>query len=100
MIANYDFNNADSQTDFDVIPSGTIVSVEMKIRPGGEGDGGWLRKSKAGDAYMLDCEFSITEGTHHNRKVWANLVIEGQTEGQRKAVMITLAKMRAALESA
>src|ERR1700756_3305756 len=100
MIGNYDFNNADLQTDFEVIPSGTIVPVEMKIRPGGEGDGGWLRKSKAGDAHMLDCELTIIEGAHYNRKIFANLVIDGQSEGHRKAILITLAKMRAMIESA
>jgi hypothetical protein len=97
VMTTYDLNNADLQSDFDVIPSGTIVPLEMMIRPGGEGDGDWLTN---GDAYMLSCEFTITEGQHARRKIFTNLVVEGETEGHKKAVAITRSKLRAMIESA
>jgi hypothetical protein len=95
----YDFNDADLQSDF-VIPSGTIVSVEMMVRPGGEGDGGLLTRSKNGDAYMLACEFTVQEGQYAKRKIFTNLVVEGQTDGHKKAIQITRSKLRAMIESA
>ena len=33
-----DFNDADSQTSYDLIPKGTIVPVRMTIKPGGYDD--------------------------------------------------------------
>jgi hypothetical protein len=95
----YDFNLADQQTDFDVIPAGTLVSVEMVIRPGGAGERGWLKQSRDGQSYMLDCEFVVLDGPHAKRKVWNNLTIEGTTEGHRKAAAISRSKLPAMIES-
>ena len=38
-----DFNSADDQSGFDVIPKGTLVKVRMTIKPGGYDDAsqGW-----------------------------------------------------------
>ncbi len=38
-----DFNSADDQNNFDLIPKGTLVKVRMTIRPGGYDDAsqGW-----------------------------------------------------------
>ena len=38
-----DFNSADDQNNFDLIPKGTFVKVRMTIRPGGYDDAsqGW-----------------------------------------------------------
>ena len=33
-----DFNSAEDQNNFDVIPKGTLVKVRMTIRPGGYDD--------------------------------------------------------------
>jgi hypothetical protein len=33
-----DFNSADDQNNFDLIPKGTFVKVRMTIRPGGYDD--------------------------------------------------------------
>ena len=36
----FDFNDAGEQNSFDVIPDGTIVTVQLTIRPGGAGKDG------------------------------------------------------------
>ena len=54
-----DFNNAGPQRSFDVIPSGTIATLHLTVRPGNAGENGWLRRSKAGDSEALDCEFAL-----------------------------------------
>ena len=38
-----DYNESGPQKEFDVIPDGTIVTVRMTVRPGGVGEGGWVR---------------------------------------------------------
>lgn len=95
----FDFNDAEKQRS-NMIPDGTIVPVHMTIRPGGSGDGGWLKRNRDGNCLMLDCEFTVTEGEYARRKFWALLTVQGETEGQIKAVEITRSRLRAMLESA
>lgn len=96
----YDFNDAETQRTGELIPDGTIVPVHMTLRPGGAGDEGWLKLTKAGDGQMLDCEFTVIEGEYARRKFWSLFTVEGTTEGQKKAVGITRSRIRAMLESA
>ncbi len=99
----YDFNTADKQSDMDVIPAGTIVPLIMNIRPGGQGDGGWLTQSKTSDALMLDCEFTVAEGPYAKRKLWQYLVLSGgklNDKGESIAAGISRSMLRAILESA
>ena len=96
-----DFNGADRQ--FDLIPDGTVCPVVMAIRPGGNGDGGWLKASKNTDAMMLDCEIIVTDGPFAKRKIYQNMVVSGGSlneKGESKAGNITRANLRAILESA
>lgn len=95
----FDFNDAEKQRS-NIIPDGTIIPVHMTIRPGGSGDGGWLKRNRDGNCLMLDCELTVTEGEYARRKLWALLTVEGETEGQLKAVEITRSRLRAMLESA
>ena len=95
-----DFNQAGPQRVFDVIPAGTIATLQLKIRPGGSGEGGWLRRSKNGDSEALDCEFVVSGGPYANRKFWALLTVGGTTEGHTKAAEISRSRLRAILESA
>jgi hypothetical protein len=100
---SYDFNNADKQTDMEIIPAGTIVPLVMTIRPGGQGEGGWLTASKNSDAQMLDCEFTVAEGPYARRKVWQYLVLSGgklNDKGESIAAGISRSMLRAVLESA
>lgn len=78
MNANWtDFNDADSQTSYDLIPKGTIAPVRMTIKPGGYDDpnrgwtGGYATSSSETGAIYLSCEFVVTQGPFAKRKVWS-----------------------------
>ena len=78
MNANWtDFNSAESQQSFDIIPKGTIVPVRMTIKPGGFDDhnrgwaGGYATQNQSSGSIYLNCEFVITEGQYARRKVWS-----------------------------
>jgi hypothetical protein len=96
----HDFNSASEQRTGELIPDGTIAPVHLTVRPGNSGEGGWLKRSKAGDSEALDCEFTVTEGPHAKRKFWTLFTVQGTTEGQQKAADISFSRIRAILESA
>lgn len=83
-----------------LLPKGAIVPVHLTLRPGGSGDGGWLKRNKDGTCMMLDCEFTVVEGEFARRKFWTMLVVEGETDGQKEAASITGSLVRGILESA
>ncbi len=101
---NHDYNTADiGGGSFDLIPADTIAKVALAIRPGGEGEGGWLTQSKSSDAQYLNCEFVVLEGPYDKRKFWGNLTVSGgkvNEDGSSIAGNITRATLRAILESA
>jgi hypothetical protein len=95
-----DLNDAGPQRSFDLIPAGTVASVQMTIRPGGIGEDGWLKRSNDGGAEMLDCEFVIVDGEFAKRKIWQLLLLSGTTDGHATAAEISRAFLRGVLESA
>jgi hypothetical protein len=95
-----DFNDAETQRNFDVIPDGTIATVRMTVRPGSLGTGGWLRRSKDGNSEALDCEFVVLDGPFAKRKFWMLFTVDGTTQGHAEAAKISAAMLRAILESA
>jgi hypothetical protein len=95
-----DFNEAKPQRNFDLIPSGTVCSVRMKVRPGGAGEGGWLRRAKDGASEQLDCEFTVQNGEFEKRKFWTLFTVAGTTPGHAEAADISARVIRAILESA
>lgn len=95
-----DFNDAGPQRGFDLIPNGTIATVQMIINNGGLGEGGLLKQSKNGECQMLDVEFTVVEGPYAKRKIFQPLVLSGSTKGQAEAAEICGALLRAILESA
>ena len=100
-MSNFDFNDADRQ--FDLIPDNTIVPLIMHIKPGGQGDGGWLRPSQNSDAMMLECECVVLEGPFAKRRIFQYMVVSGGSlneKGESKAGNITRSNLRAILESA
>jgi hypothetical protein len=99
-MVSYDFNDAETQCNFDVIPDGTIASVRMAVRPGSAGEGGWLRRSKDGGSEALDREFVVLDGPFAKRKFWMLFTIVGTTPGHAEAANISAGKLRAILESA
>lgn len=95
-----DFNNAEAQREGGLIPEGTVAQVHMTVRPGNAGEGGWLKRSKAGDSMALDVEFTVVEGPFARRKFWGLFTLEGTTEGHQKAADISASRLRGILESA
>jgi hypothetical protein len=95
-----DFNGAGPQKRFDVIPSGTVVTLQLTVRPGNAGPNGWLRRSKDGGSEALDCEFIVVDGEFAKRKFWGLYTVAGTTEGHAEAAAISLARLRGILESA
>lgn len=72
-----DFNSAEDQKSFEIIPRGTLAKVRMTIKPGGYDDpnqgwtGGYATCSQTTGSVYLYCEFVITEGPYAKRKVWS-----------------------------
>ena len=72
----FDYNDAKAQSDFDVIPKGTVARVILSIKPGGYYDRarGWndgyaTCNANTGSVY-LSCEYTILEGLYAGRKIW------------------------------
>jgi len=72
-----DFNSADDQASFDLIPKGTVVKVRMTIKPGGFDDpsqgwtGGYATRNASTGSVYLSCEFVVTEGPYARRRLWS-----------------------------
>jgi hypothetical protein len=96
----YDYSSAPPPRDLELIPAGTVASVQMRIRPGGAGEDGLLKRSKDGACEMLDVEFVIVDGPYTKRKFWSNLVLEGTTAGHAEAAEGNRGTLRRILESA
>jgi len=97
----YDYSSAPPPRDnLELIPAGTVASVQMRIRPGNAGEDGALKRSAKGDCEMLDCEFVLVDGPYSRRKFWTNLVLEGTTAGHAQAAGISRGILRGILESA
>lgn len=104
----FNYNEAEKQGSFGIIPKGEVVPVQMNIRakhgdmPGmGPNDQGLFKQTKDGDAYMIDVEYQITAGEHAKRKVWEFICAKGNgSEGHVTWENIAKTKLRAILESA
>lgn len=74
-----DFNDAEQQTSFELIPKGTLAKVRMTLKPGGHDDAskGWTdgyacESFDTGSVY-LSAEFVVLEGEFAKRKLWSNI---------------------------
>ena len=96
----YDYTDAPEQRGIELIPDGTVATLQLNIRPGGAGEGGLLKRSKDGACEMLDLEFVVVDGPQAKRKFWEHMIISGTTDGHAKAAEISRGKLRAIIESA
>ena len=94
----WNFNDAPDQQG-DTLPAKTLAKVVMTLRPGGAGDGGWLRSFDSGFE-ALDVEMTVSSSPYASRKLWQIMGVGGPTDGHQKAAQITRATLRAILESA
>ena len=71
------FNDAEDQMSYALIPHKTIAKVRILVKRGGyvtdEWPGGYATKSKSSDSVYLACEFIVIGGEYDNRKVWSNI---------------------------
>lgn len=71
------FNDAEDQMSYELIPHKTIAKVRLLIKKGNhvtkEWPDGYATKSKSGTSIYLACEFVILGGEYENRKVWSNI---------------------------
>jgi hypothetical protein len=95
---DFDFNKDGEQKSFDVIPDGTISTVQMTVLPGGAGLDGWLTRAKNGNSEHLSCEFTVVGGPHDRRKFWNRFTVEGTDHAT--AIEISRRTLKAVLESA
>ena len=71
-----DFNNAQVQQDYDLIPKGELAKVRLTLNPGGYDDpsmgwtGGWATQGDSGAVY-LKAEYIVLAGPYAKRKVWS-----------------------------
>ena len=91
-----DFNEAGEQSD--VIPAGTVATVQLTVRPGGAGEDGWLKRAKDGNSEALDCEFVLLDGQYAKRKFWDLFTLSGTTENHADYGQKSRATIRAMLE--
>jgi len=78
----FDYSNAPPPRDIELIPDGTVTTINIHLRPGGAGEGGLLKRSKDGSCEMLDVEFTLVDGLYKSRKFWNYFVVNGTTQGQ------------------
>lgn len=86
-----DFNDAEQQPSFELIPRGTVVRVRMTLKPGGydDPDQGWIdgyatQSRETGSIYLAG-EFVVLDGPFAKRKLWSNIGLyssKGPTWGQ------------------
>ena len=85
----FDYSEAPPPRDFELVPHGTIATVQLTIRAGNAGEGGLLKRSAKGDCEMLDCEFVVLDGPYTKRKFWERMIMAGTTDGHAKAAEVS-----------
>lgn len=71
------FNDAEEQMSYELIPHKTIAKVRLLIKKGNhvtdEFTDGYATLSKAGTSIYLACEFVVLSGQYEHRKIWSNI---------------------------
>jgi hypothetical protein len=71
------FNDAEEQMSYELIPHKTIARTRLMLKKGNhvtnEFKDGYATLSKAGTSVYLACEFLILSGEYENRKIWSNI---------------------------
>jgi hypothetical protein len=98
----FDFSDAKEEQGFEVIPDNTVVAVHLTVRPGGAGQGGWLKRANTekGVSEGLDCMYTVIEGDHAKRKIFGTLTLSGTGPTHAEAGERSKAALGAILRSA
>jgi len=96
------FNDAEDQKFYTLIPHRTIAKVVMLIKKGGyitkEFPDGYATKSDSTDSVYLACEFVVLSGEYENRKIWSNIGLH--SDNSEKYGEIGRSMIKAILNSA
>jgi hypothetical protein len=96
------FNDAEEQMSYELIPHKTIAKVRLLIKKGNhvteEFTDGWATLSKAGTSIYLACEFVVLSGQYEHRKVWGNIGLH--SDNSPKFADIGRSMIKAILNSA
>lgn len=96
------FNDAEDQMSYELIPHKTIAKVQLTLKKGDhvtkEFPDGWATKSKAGTSIYLACEFVILSGEFEHRKIWSNIGLH--SDNSPKYAEIGRSTIKAILNSA
>ena len=97
----FDYSRTDDPRDFsELIPHNTIVTTQMRIRPGNAGPDGLYKRTAKGDAEGLDSEFVVLDGPYVKKKFWDFFLLAGTTDGQKEMVVTNRGRLKKILESA
>lgn len=91
-----DFNDACSQSSFELIPANTIAKARLVLKAGNDQADPMVTNSKNGDTSYLNCEFIILEGQYAKRKIFDKIGLSGRDNW----INMGKARIRAILESA
>jgi hypothetical protein len=87
-------------SDFsDLIPTGTIAVLQMRLRPT-DGTNGVLKRTKDGTAEGLDAEYVLIDGPHAKRKLFSFVLVSGETDGQKQMADRNKALLKRVIDSA
>jgi hypothetical protein len=98
MTQAFDYSDS-APFDMELIPSGEVALVQMRIRAG-DGVDGVLKRARNGQSEYLDAEFVLLDGKHARLKFWQNLLLAGETDGHKQMIAKSNAIMKAMLDSA
>ncbi|MGA1049252.1 MAG: hypothetical protein ACO3UU_14695 [Minisyncoccia bacterium] len=96
------FNDAEDQMSYELIPHKTIAKVRLLLKKGNyvtkEWPDGYASLSKSGTSVYLACEFVILGGEYENRKIWSNIGLH--SDNSEKYGEIGRSMIKAILNSA
>jgi hypothetical protein len=96
------FNDAEKQVSYELIPHKTITKVRLLIKKGNhiteEFTDGWATLSKAKTSIYLACEFVVLSEEYEHRKVWGNIGLH--SDNSPKFADIGRSMIKAILDSA
>jgi len=96
------FNDAEEQMSYELIPHKTIAKVRLMLKKGNhitdEFPDGYATLSKAGTSIYLSCEFVILSSQYEHRKIWNNIGLH--SDNSPKYAEIGRSTIKAILDSA
>jgi hypothetical protein len=108
-----DLNDAETQRDRTLVPSG-VYCLKIAVKPGGHGEGRWLRLAKNLRSLMLELKYSVVVGDYAGKQIQDFITVEfdetddlhlspiepDKLENYRTSVRMGRTKLRAIIDSA